>query len=433
MARANAPDVNALLNRKSFLDHWTAEATRHCETYGWACELVPATRRTLEATFGPEWLEAEATKLQRNPIAGDAKKHPLGLLIEAPSASSVAKTLELGKYLRRCARLPRLDEVVDHLRSATQYSRGRFQLALAFRLLRAGILESDLELEPDADGGRKSDIGFITDSKRYLMECYEPTPDRHHEIEMLIGPTAQRCFEIAKSVGKRVVLRAHIKRPDLFDTAARKRAESASRQLIERVAAHSHTASSEDAFDLEVFDTSGSSAADVQALAWSLTGDVRPAWLVNAALVDRVSVPDLARGEHVERTRLSWVVVTASEPRNHDEEDQRLVDAIERKLPQVRHEATKALGIVAVKTGRARSAARREASARALVERIGRKVLERHKCLAGVFLVDDAIGKDNVPVHGGLFIGTATGEALSPLFERVQRDEERGDLLTSTS
>jgi hypothetical protein len=419
-------DVDALLKRTSYLDHWVSEAGLHARKRGWAIELVSATRTTLEETFGADWLEDRAKQEQRNPIAGDSRKHPLGLLIEAPSASSVAKALELGIYLRRCAGLPRLDEVIAHLRSPAQYSRGRLQLALAYRLLRCGL--SGVKLEPEADNGRKADLEFEKDEQHVLIECYEPEAERHHELEFLAGHAARNWCEVARQASKRVIVHVHVHRPDLLDVAARKQVEIVCHDLIRSVRPRTRATASESCFGIEVIDTSGASVEDVEKLAWTIAGNVRPAWIVNAALVRAADVAELPRGEPVERTRLSWAVITATEPMDQSEAEERLVDAIERKVPQVRRQADGSLGIVAVRTGHARSAAKGEGQARSVVDRIGRKVLDGHPGLAGVFLVDDGVDANAVPFVGGAFIATEAGERLDDVFRLMRRDEERRDI-----
>ena len=94
---------------------------------------------------------------------------------------------------------------------------------------------------------------------------------------------------------------------------------------------------------------------------------------------------------------------------------QRIAEAVEGKLGQVRRRADAALGLMVVITDFARLAARFKKQAVPLVEASRGKVLGSHEGLAGVMLVDHALHKERGPFVGGLFLVGGEGTHLDGL------------------
>jgi hypothetical protein len=407
------------LGRGDFVEHWAAEAREHARQLKWTPEQVPDVVATLEKTFGAGWLRGKAQHPSRYPMTSDPKKHPVAHLIASPHRASVMQLIELAVYLRSCACLRGFDQVASHLRASEQFGTARIQLALAHRLLLAGV--ENLELEPRADAGRRADLFFRYGGLNHLVECYEPAAERNAHFDDLLHGGIGRILHVARKVGRRVIVRVDL-HGDIHsvDAAMRIQIEHETQDVIPKLERRGRLARTFPAFDVEVIDTSGINADQVKGMAFSLAGP--GAWIVAPGMMRRRDVPRVSRDGGAEVAHLGWFVI------NHRESQdlaamKRIADVVESKVGQVRRSEDNARGLMVVITDFAVSAARFRSAALPLVEALRRKILGTHDGLAGVVLIKHALDKERGPYVGGAFIEGREGAHLDTLWSAVELRE----------
>lgn len=420
-----AEDVDKLLGRTDYVEHWLREARHHGQGRAWQQHLVEVVA-ILEVAFGKDWLRQVAQRPNRAFLTGDdPSRHPLGGWISAPSATSVASVVELAVYLRHCARAPRLDEVLSMLRNAEQFGRAFVQLAFGYRFLRLGV--SQFEFEPPTDGGRRADHLFISGETPYLVECYEPESARYAGHSDLINHSLGAVWNAADYHKRRVIAKVGLDSLEAVDATMRKAIEQDVRTLVGRLADGTSERSVGNGYEVVVIDTANLSAADTEKTAWSLAGPGD--WIVNQKLVPRAQVPGIPRGLPTTDIRLSWVVVTVKRRSNPIEEVTNLAEKVQRKVSQVRRRAVGAKGIILVKSWIGRSGALGKSEALPVLEEIRSKVLVPRSDLAGVLLIERGHDHDSRPFFGGVWLEGRDGAALDDFFDRLQRREAERNVL----
>ena len=420
-----AEDVNELLGRTDYVEHWLREARHHGKRRPWQQHLVEAIA-ILEVAFGKEWLREVAQQPSRAVMTGDdPNRHPLGTWIALPSASNVASVVELAVYLRHCARAPRLDEVLSMLRSPGQFGRAFVQLAFGYRFLRLGV--SDFEFEPPTDGGRRADHLFVTNGTPYLVECYEPERSRHAVHSDLINHSLASVWNAAKYYQRRVIARIEIDSLEALEVSVRKAIERDVRNLIAQLKDGGYETSTGTGYALQVIDTVNLSTKAVEEKAWSFVGPGDS--IVNQKLVPRAQIAGISRGEPTDDVRLSWAVVTVRQKSDPLDELAELAVKLEKKVSQVRRRADGAKGIMLVKSSIARSGALGKPDALPILVDIRSRVLARHSDLAGVLVVERAHDEEGRPFFGGVWIEGRDGAPLKDLFDRLRRREGERDVL----
>ena len=141
--------------------------------------------------FGESWLNDAAENVSRG-TALPFRRHPLGDLISIAGLNQVAEVVELAGYLRSVASDPRLSMIIDGIKA--QYHQSLLQLAFAAKVRAVGA--SDVALEPDATGGRMSDIVFTFQGERFRAECYRPTvkPDASYDESSRLATAALKAI-----------------------------------------------------------------------------------------------------------------------------------------------------------------------------------------------------------------------------------------------
>jgi hypothetical protein len=143
--------------------------------------------------------------------------HPLGGCFSVPGPGQIIEIIELGIYLKRLAGVSGLEQVVTDMKE--HYASGLLQLAYAYRFLRLGV--SNLELEPSAGAGKKADIGFELVGKPYLVECYIP--------RLMFRDSSVELYHSFDKIGKGLrngSARVCIRLKRTIDASDRKRIES---------------------------------------------------------------------------------------------------------------------------------------------------------------------------------------------------------------
>lgn len=418
-------DVNKLLGRGDYVDHWVREARHHGKGQRWQRHLMEVVA-ILEVAFGKDWLREVAQQPNRAVLTGDdPSRHPLGSWIATPSATNVTSVVELAVYLRHCARVPRLDDVLSMLRNPEQFSRAFVQLAFGYRFLRLGV--DGLEFEPQTDGGRRADHFFSSGGIPYLVECYEPQRERHSAYSDLINHSFSAALNAADYHHRRVIAKVTLDSAEKLDGSTRKSIERDVRELIARLTDGGVERSVGNGYALEVTDTANLTAAATEEKAWSLAGPGD--WLVNKKLVPRAEVAGISRGQPTTDVRLSWAIATVKQKGDPIQELATLAEKVSRKVSQVRNRAVGAKGIILVKSWIGRSGALGKEEVMPILEEIRAKVLVARSDLAGVFLVERGHDEGSRPFFGGAWLEGRDGTPLREFFERLRRRESESRVL----
>ncbi len=218
-----------------------------------------------------------------------------GISFTIVTRSSVFSLLELAVYLRSCRKLPGFVEVIPLLKTASQFSTARVQLALAHRLLHLGA--KDVCLEPHADAGRKADISFVYGGRLHLLECYEPAPRRYGAFGELVHDGLTRILAAAKETDVPVIVRIDLKSDyRLMDVALRKRVEQEVTHAIRGLRRPAlHAKKQLERFAIEVIGTEGVRPADVERLAWEMSDPRGARWVFAQTSVERDDLPRIPR------------------------------------------------------------------------------------------------------------------------------------------
>lgn len=135
----------------------------------------------VRGAYGDDWIRAQVeARKHASPLPEYV--HPLGSYFGIAGESQIVSIFELAVYLKRLATVRNLPQVIESMKE--KWGPGLLQLAYAYRFLQSGA--TDLELEPDAEDGRKADIFFRVDGFPYLVECYIPRIQyRDTSVELL--------------------------------------------------------------------------------------------------------------------------------------------------------------------------------------------------------------------------------------------------------
>jgi len=420
-----AEDINKLLGRTDYVDHWIREARHHCKGRSWQHHLMEVVA-IVEVAFGKDWLREVAQRPNRVVLTGDdPSRHPLGGWIATTSATNVTSVVELAVYLRHCARAPMLNEVLSMLRNAEQFDRAFVQLAFGYRFLRLGV--AGFEFEPSTDGGRRADHFFTSGGTPYLVECYEPESVRHAAHSDLINHSLAAVWNAAEYHHRRVIAKVTMDSLEAVDAQMRKAIEQNVRGLIARLTDGGIERSVGNGYTLEVIDTASLTAAATQEKAWSLAGPGD--WIVNQKLVPREQVAGISRGEPTTDVRLSWAIVTVKQTTDRIQELATLADKVDRKVSQVRRRAVGAKGIILVNSWIGRSGALGKPEALPILNDIRSKVLVPRSDIAGILLVERGHDEDSRPFFGGVWLEGRDGAPLQDLFDRLRRREAERSVL----
>lgn len=145
----------------------------------------------VSCAFGADWLNSAAMDIP-NGRALPFRAHPIGDLLSTAGDAQLAELIELGRYLRLVAPVPRAEALIPALKGS--YRSTFFHLAFAAMTIQAGgVVE---RMEPPGEGGRFGDIDALIGGEPVRIECFRSTfkPDDQNELHLL----AKHALAIAK-------------------------------------------------------------------------------------------------------------------------------------------------------------------------------------------------------------------------------------------
>jgi hypothetical protein len=149
------------------------QAGAFCQQCSFPKDFIPEGIDILRSVFGESWIRDQVAK-RVSEGSYRAPKHPIARHFSTGGKSDIAELLELAAYIKSLVRVPRLSDVINHMKNAPEYRTSLLQLAYAYRFRRVGA--TDLQLEPTADGGRLGDFAFTIEKMGIIAECYVPRP-----------------------------------------------------------------------------------------------------------------------------------------------------------------------------------------------------------------------------------------------------------------
>lgn len=150
-------------------DYWVQQAHMLADQHRFPRSFIAEAAHIVRNAFTSEWLVQVFDKGWSKHSLVPQAPHHLDTLFCVAGSNQIAELLELAIYLKCLCHTKNVDSVIQIMKD--NYSTDLLQLGYAYRLLRAGATE--VELEPTTDRG-KSDIYFEYESRSYLAECYVP-------------------------------------------------------------------------------------------------------------------------------------------------------------------------------------------------------------------------------------------------------------------
>ena len=212
MNRKSGPEIDQALDIGDPFEFFVKQAYTLYRELSIPLDFAHEAIAIIKMAFGEEWLR-EKVRTKTRATALPLRTHPLGNYLAVSGPRDIVDILELAVYIRRLWNVPRLMDVLNSMKE--DYGPGYMQLAYAYRLVRAGA--SNIQLEPEAEGGRKADIYFELSGVPYLVECYIPQVE-HEDSSQELQYSVEPIFRAIRSTGdrtERVVTTA-------FPSAARK-------------------------------------------------------------------------------------------------------------------------------------------------------------------------------------------------------------------
>lgn len=391
-------------------------------------DFIPAAIDIVKGAFGEEWLRDRAhAKTRATPIP--LSDHPLGTCFAVAGPTDIVEILELAVYIKRLARVPRLDVVVRAMRD--RYGPGLLQLAYAYRFQRLGA--TSLELEPEAAGGRYADISFELSGAPYLVECYIPevkhedsSQELQYSTKTIFDALGQRANRLA-----RVCIR--LRRP--INAEDRKRIQQVTvgairtmgdRALVE-VQDEAAAISIEDISDMTT-DTDFPRPGQPRGSSARLYGDAF--WGMSEESVAVGEIPAIRRGAASAPKPSNRVFVwRASEeeiPQPFEARVKELVEKISDKLAQTRRDDdTRRIVVASIP-----EAVDPDSGARRLVRSVYDRLLPKHRGVAAVVLTARVWTTAKRHQYRGFVLFGEEGQRL-PIdsFNRLQELEGEADIL----
>lgn len=384
-------------------------------------EFVPEAIHILKGAFGEQWLREQVALIRPAPVLPQ-KFHPLGIAFGLGEAG-VVQLLELAVYIKKLIRVPKLDVVLKEMKVG--YFHSLLQLAYAYRFQKAGA--SDLEFEPDAEGGRKADIFFALDGRPQLIECYTPHT-RYQNTSRELEHSVDAIFRAITSGMRRICIR--LKRP--INALDRKRIERITVSAIGRMG---------DAPKMEVEDdlvlvsieaiTEEAGRNDFpepgQPGPMKLYGDAD--WGINQQLAYPDEIPALRLGQGA-RKPLSrifvWQAPAEKTKQTFGDRLEELEKKIGAKLPQTRrNDEPGRILVVSLQ-----EAHEEDEESTALLQEIHSRLVKKHKRMAAVILTDHVWTVENRHHFIGRLLPGGEGYSLSEAtFARMTLQEESEDIL----
>jgi hypothetical protein len=160
-------------------------------------EVLHESVRIVESALTTEWIRSVLARSQPKDGMIPRFRHHFYPLLRVPGDPHVIELLELARYLARLAQTPGIEDVISTLKA--DYTAALLQLAFAYRFVRSGA--HDAELEPRTDRG-KSDIYFQHGGRSFLVEVYCPRKDTETDAAHVMSIGFRRIFLACKDIGR---------------------------------------------------------------------------------------------------------------------------------------------------------------------------------------------------------------------------------------
>ncbi len=333
MKRENDPEIEKVLDIGDPFEFFVKQAFVLHRRLSLPLDFVHEAIALIKVAFGEEWLR-EKTQTKTRATALPLSTHPLGNYFAVSGPSDIVNILELAIYIKKLANVPRIADVLKSMKE--DYGPGYLQLAFAYRFMRAGAL--NIELEPEAAHGRKADISFELSGTSYLVECFTPLiNDQNTSQELLysVGP----IFDAIRSAGARIErVCIRLKRPII--ASDRKRIERATVNAIQELGDRQLIEAHDEAAEISVEDISNMTVdADFPEPSRRPAGDAD--WAICEEQVSKDQIQEVRLGKSVGMLKSRILVWRAIEEKRAvllEERVEELVEKIDAKLAQTHRE-----------------------------------------------------------------------------------------------
>lgn len=330
-------------------DHFAKQAFRNATKSRFPIQFINEAIAIVRTAFGENWVRKMFEKNRGATPIRPLSKHPLADCFTIAGESQIAEVLELAIYLKKLAKVRNIDYVITQMKD--KYYSGLLQLAYAYRFLRIGA--SELELEPPTSKGKKADIFLKFENLPCLVECYIPRSkivETSIELEYSIYP----IFDALKS--KKGIYRVSIRLKKSIRPRDRKEIEKKVIELVNNINGQESVKTEDDLAEILIENISKmreETDFPNQRGPWKVYGGAD--WGVNQSFADLQKIQGIRDGLKDERKRGNRIFVWRPEAeKKRDSLEERintLTKKISKKLTQVKSEGSKTKRIIIVSVG----------------------------------------------------------------------------------
>lgn len=378
----------------------------------------------IKGAFSESWLRDQVTAEEKG-TAIQSSRHPLARLILLPGKNQIPRVLELALYLRDLYAVANLDQVIQQLKSASDFENTWIQLAYGYRFHKIGA--SNLKFEPDVDQGRKADIIFKFEAHTYLVECFKPEIQDSWMIE-LASRAHKQIFDFTDAHKKVVCIKAFIREKPAFNTAERKSFEQTWKALIKEIKNQDELNAETDSFKIKVQEISHLNQSEREELFQKMFNENGCRFAYKQSLMDKNDALNTMRGKG-KKTYTRDLLFFHSDEKEEDIGNliNRLSKKMEKKVSQLKMKDSGAKSLLIVASPLIHP---RNASDRKSFDRMRGKVLDAHPHVDAAILVHPTDGPQGDPRYGGtIFLPSSPREQLD-ILEKLEELEIKGALLT---
>lgn len=411
-------------------EYWIKQAYKFEKEINLPADFATEAIAIIKGAFGEQWIRDELKRRDRSAPFLRLREHPIANCFTSPAEPQLVKIFELAIYIKKLIRCRELYQVIKQMKDENQFATGLLQLAFAYRFQKLDA--KNIELEPDADKGRKGDIYFEYGGNKFMVECYIPhtssTMRTSFELHNSIGP----IFDVIDKY--KLILRVSIKLKRSITVIDRREIEKTVTHLIDKIGDQKHISTEVDSANITIDNIQDLKEDNDFPKSKNKDMDLYGGadWGVNQQRVHIEQIQNARDGKLANTKRLSRVLVWEPECEKKEpdilERVEELTDKIEKKLSQTKksEKSIKRLLIVGITEARDK----KNKNVLLAFRKIQHNIVRAHLDVAGVFMASrNWTTRSRYQYSGILLTGRAKDSLAERFFEEFNILEADVDLL----